>query len=139
MGLGALIRKTELRRAIEIARNEAIKLDTIKRWMHWTFIYQDGSLIEWGTNLNAVSVQNKRFGYKEGRHYIHAETVAFKRASGLLDRRKSWQLLNVRLRTTLQTGLSCPCPVCLGFIKACGCSIAYFTVENDEIARLNLC
>lgn len=92
---------------------------------HWTFIVQNGKIIEWGTNrLGDPFIK----GYSH-LSKIHSETDAFRKARGLLDLRESFDVINIRLDRSSEIRISKPCPCCHNFLKVMGCRNAYFTTE----------
>lgn len=98
------------------------------RWgffMHYSFIVQDNKLIEWGVN---------RMGdpFIKGYHkdaYIHSETDAYRKAKGLLDPKKPFEVLNIRLNKLNELRNSKPCPCCYAFIKSMGARHIYFSTD----------
>lgn len=119
--------KKEFGRAIEIAQSEYPRLAELDNpsYFHWTFVYQHNRLLDWATNRKTESC--KRFGYKTGRRYDHAEPRAIRKAWGLLDKRKRFHVFNVRLGADRQPRLARPCEICHGFLNAIGCHSCYYT------------
>jgi len=112
---------------IALAQYSAHKADTFK---HWAFIYQNGHLLEVGQNKLNDPVGLERYGYKDSRHSLHAEAVALRKAYGLLDRRKSWIMVNIRISALKQLTMAAPCSICRPFIRACGCTTCYFSING---------
>lgn len=94
-------------------------------YIHYTFIVQNGKILEWGTNR-----QGEPFikGYSH-QSKIHSETDAFRKARGLLDLREEFDVINIRLSKSGELRISKPCPCCHNFLKVMGCKRAWFTTE----------
>lgn len=115
---------------VTIARRDFTN-HTADAFRHWSFIFQNNRLLEWGRNKLNNPVGFNRFGYKNERHSLHSEAVALRKAYGLLDRRKPWTIVNIRLGAAGELRLSAPCSICRSFIHACGCTKCYFTIDGD--------
>jgi tRNA(Arg) A34 adenosine deaminase TadA len=122
--------------AIEIARRD-FPNHTADAFRHWSFIYQNKRLLEWGRNKLNNPVGFHKYGYKDARHSLHSEAIAMRKAYGLLDRRKPWTCINVRLGAAKELRIAAPCSICSSFLAACGCNKVYFTVEGN-VASMRL-
>ena len=129
---------------VDIDRCVAIAVDESKRgyskqysYSHWSFVFQNKKLLSYGRNVAKQEYLMKRFGYNRKCGGIHSETVAMRKAYGLLDRRRSWELINISLTATHTLRMSAPCPVCRSFIAACGCSICHFSII-DGFAKVTI-
>lgn len=116
--------------AVNIARKD-FHNHTADEFRHWSFIYQNKRLLEWGRNKLSDPVGLQKYGYKNARHSLHSEAIAMRKAYGLLDRRKPWTCVNVRLGAKGALRLAAPCEICRSFLTACGCSTVHFTIEGD--------
>lgn len=92
---------------------------------HYSFIIQDNKIIEWGMNRDGSPFIH---GYHDSSK-IHSEVDAFRKARGLLDPKKPFEILNIRLNKTNQLRNSKPCKCCFSFIKAMGASKIYFSTD----------
>lgn len=128
--------KKQITAAIEIARSEFPRLRALDNpsYFHWTFVYQNGELLDWSTNRKTESCT--RFGYESGRRYDHAEPRAIRKSWGLLDKRKDFSVFNVRLGVDLSCRLARPCTICYSFLEAVGCKKCFYT---DGIGVSKLC
>lgn len=108
-----------------------------KSWLHWSFVFQRNRLVEWGVNHQGEPTGYQRFGYHQGRHSVHSEVVAWRKASGLLDRRKPWGLINIRLGADGGLRMSKPCRVCEAYMRSCGCREVFYTTSTG-FSRLKL-
>jgi len=94
---------------------------------HYSFIIQKNKIIEWGTNSGGGGLNH--WGFKSNRHKIHSETRAFTRARGLLDKNKSFEVVNIRLNKLGDLRVSAPCKCCCRFLQAMDCSKIWFSTE----------
>jgi hypothetical protein len=118
-----------LNACVRIARKD-FPNHTADAFRHWSFIYQNKRLLEWGRNRLNDPVGFNRYGYKDDRHSLHSEAIAMRKAYGLLDRRKPWVLVNIRLGAAGELLISAPCTICRSFIAACGCNKCHFTIDG---------
>ncbi len=92
---------------------------------HYSFIIQNNQIVEWGTNKSG---NPNRAMYKDYQK-IHSEYSAWAKAKGIIDKSKSFELLNLRLNKSGKLMLSKPCNCCLGFLKGLNCSKIIFSTE----------
>jgi len=124
--------KRLLRDLLIQARNGLKKHPQHAHYMHWSFIIQGGHVIEWG--LNRQGDPPIHFGYHH-HSKLHSELVAYKKARGLLYP-GPFDVVNIRLNRQGLTKLSTPCATCQSWLKAVGCRQMWFSLENDEWAKL---
>lgn len=104
-----------------------------KSWMHWAFVVVNGKIVEWGTNMRGTVPTH--YGYEvkddvDSPALLHAEVVAFRRASKLLGKRlKQFDIINIRLNRRGEPRMAAPCECCYPFLKELGCHKFYFTTE----------
>jgi hypothetical protein len=79
----------------------------------------------------------KRYGYNRQCGGIHSEVAAMRRAYGIMDRRRPWQMVNISLNALHTLRISEPCTICRSFIKACGCTVCHFSI-TDGFAKITL-
>ena len=126
--------RPDLDRCLDIAEKEYSRhLQTHK---HWSFIWQGNDLIAWGRNIIGEPTRQHRYGYRSNRHGLHAEVTALNKARGLMDIRKPWAVVNIRLGADLVPTISAPCSVCYNFMKACGCKQFYYTDPYGRFVKL---
>lgn len=99
---------------------------------HFSFICQDGKIVEYGTNRSGESPIH---GYTR-RAKIHSEVDAFMKAKGILDRNKPFQIINIRLNKQNELRDSHPCPCCDSFIKSMGANKIWFTTRTGWARQL---
>ncbi len=108
-------------------------------YIHYSFIFQRNSLLDWSTNK--VAIPEVHFGYHrrlanptEGRFSglpkLHAELAAFRKTRGLIDFRKPWEIVNIRLNKIGELRLSAPCSCCFGFLKELGCVRFHYSYDH---------
>jgi tRNA(Arg) A34 adenosine deaminase TadA len=122
---------------VDIDRCVSIAVDESKRgyskqfsYSHWTFVFQNKKLLSYGRNVAKQEFLMKRYGYNRKCGGLHSEVVALRKAYGLMDRRKPWEIVNISLNATHTLRISAPCPICRSFISACGCTTYYFSITD---------
>jgi tRNA(Arg) A34 adenosine deaminase TadA len=122
--------RKDLNRCLDITAREYSR-HKAESFRHWAFIFQDNELKDWGRNTPQSSDWIRRFGYNPtDRHWFHAEVMAVRKCRGLLDFRRPWTCVNIRLDNDGKPRLSCPCPLCFNFIKSLGCNKVWFTTQT---------
>lgn len=112
-----------LRRALEKPRPPGPR----RRKFHYTFIIQSGKILAMGQNREGRALLEQ--GYDE-HQVIHAENDAWMKARGILDPKKDFQAVNLRLTRNDEMRLSAPCPCCKRFLDSLGCSEIFFTTNE---------
>lgn len=93
-------------------------------YKHYSFIFQDGVLIEWGCNRKGSPL----IGYPSyGK--IHAESDAYSKARGLLDKNTPFEIVNIRLNKSGDLKISKPCKCCFNFLINVGCKSIWYSNE----------
>jgi hypothetical protein len=93
---------------------------------HFSFIIQDNKIIEIGFNKN----QKPLPGYPEYSK-IHSENDAFRKAKGLINFSKRWDVINIKITKRGLLRLSKPCKCCFRFLSNLGCHSVVFTTGLD--------
>lgn len=114
---------------LTIAMHYLPKHTRVDGYKHFSFIIQNNKLVEWGTNRSGPPL--KMFGYAE-HQMIHSENLAYRRAKGLLDKTKKFQVINIRLNGSGELKISKPCQCCTNFLRNLGCSSIWFSQSNSE-------
>jgi len=122
-----------IKEALRIALRELP--NHIESRRHWSFIIQKGQIVEWAKNRLGEPTGMYFAGYQPGRHGLHSEVVAFQKARGLLDTRKEWGVINIRLDYSGKTVISTPCTICYAFLKACGCTKFIYTDITGQFVK----
>lgn len=94
-------------------------------YQHFCFVVQNNKIVEWSTNRPGAAVQ--MFGFMPHRHKIHAEVDAFRKAKGVLQKNKPFEVVNIRLTIGGQVRISAPCECCSRFLAAMDCKRIWFT------------
>ena len=68
--------------------------------------------------------------------YIHAEMTAYKKAKGLLNKKK-FSCVNIRLGKDAETKLSKPCHCCISWLCNVGCVEVWYSVKEDKWEKLS--
>lgn len=121
---------------ISIAKSEFRKTTDRRGFYHWSFVFQKNDLIEWAQNRPGHATYTVRYGYQEGRHTLHAEVAAFCKAAGLIDRRFSWYMINIRLLVNGALALSKPCRLCQHFLAALNCSCCWYSTNEGTFEQI---
>lgn len=125
------LKKSLFHDVLFIARKKIINHREFKHFLHFSFIIQENKVIEWGTNNKRVP--EKHNGYHRRIQDIkynpktHSEVDAWKKARGILNKRKNFQIINVRLNRLGELRNSRPCNCCYEILKALGCNSFYFS------------
>jgi hypothetical protein len=101
---------------------------------HFSFIIQNNSIIEHATNRGGGV--KPLIGYAKHQK-LHSENRVFFKAKGLLNKNKSFDVVNIRLSKKDELKISRPCKCCISFLKFLGCSTVWFTTELG-FAKLRL-
>ena len=126
------VHKTILRDCRRIAKNKLSALILNKHnFYHFSFIVQNGCIIEWGTNVNHEP--QKYFSYHsritKGRPGLHSEINAYKKARGLLQSGQTFNMINIRLSKRGGMRMSKPCRICHIILEAIGCKYCYYSTN----------
>jgi tRNA(Arg) A34 adenosine deaminase TadA len=100
-----------------------------QQWMHWAFVVQRNQIVEWATNRDGASWTARGYSSWQARH---AETEAWRRAKGVLDRMTPWEVVSIRINKQRQLRQSQPCPVCARFLTSEGCKRVWFSNSHGE-------
>ena len=103
-------------------------------WHHFCFIIQDNKLIEWGFNRRGKPLNGH--GYMP-HQMVHAENDAYKKAKGIMDKRESFEIINIRLNRRGELRNSFPCKCCMSYLKFFGCNKIWFTT-NVGFAKMEI-
>lgn len=125
------MKKSLLELMLKIARSSLPTHPQRNYFPHWTFVIQNNSLIEWATNAAGDIEHHECYKHRisSGRPKVHSELQALRRASGLLDRRRGWEVINIRLNRVGNTRLSKPCRCCYDLLCKSGCERFWYSSE----------
>lgn len=70
------------------------------------------------------------FGYSKSFGKIHSENDVYRKAKGLLDPQKPFDIVNIRLNKSGDSRISKPCPCCSAFLETVGCRNVYFSTDD---------
>lgn len=128
--------KKQLRECLRIATEYHPRHPLFNTFSHYSFIFQNNSLLGWGINVNAVPPVHfgygkrlKNFNYEDFLPKIHAELNAFNKVKGILDQRKDWTCLNIRLNKLREMKISAPCCTCSAWMRELGCKTVFFSTD----------
>lgn len=129
------MKKKLLNICLLIAKNSLPNHPRKDGYKHFSFVIQDNRIIEWGTNMSGLPLYI--FGY-QSHQMIHSENLAYKRARGLLDKNKLFDIINVRLNNNSEIKISKPCNCCLNYLKDFGCGNIWFSKSNGDFEKIKL-
>lgn len=135
----ASMKKGLIEIAIRIGLDKLFKHPELNYYPHYAFIVQGNKIIEYG--MNGSGPVPKHLGYasqltlNDADPKRHAEYEAWRKARGIMDKNKPFEVLNLRFMPSGKLKLSAPCPCCLNFLREMGCTKIYFSTETG-IAKL---
>jgi hypothetical protein len=127
------MKKSILDEALAISRRNKSKHPELEHFLHYSFIIQENKIVEFG--LNNKGVPHRHYGYhdriKDHRYSpkTHSEIAAYRKARGILDKRKNFQIVNVRINKAGDVRNSKPCSCCYAIMKALGCSRFFYSSD----------
>jgi len=125
------VKKSIFNEVLSTARRKITKHRDLGHFLHFSFVIQNNKIVEWGMNNKRIParhngyhrrVQDPGFGPK-----THSEADAWKKAKGLLDKKKCFQIVNIRLNKSGELRNSRPCECCFELLRAMGCSKFYYS------------
>lgn len=126
--------KRAINEAFRIAEQYNPKHSQINGYRHYSFVVQDSKILDWDTNSDGPPLA----GYKTYQKQ-HAENGAYFKSKHILDIRRPFDLINIRLSRAGHPRASCPCECCSAWLKKVGCRSVYFSVKNTyKLARIYL-
>ncbi len=103
---------------------------------HFSFVVQNNRILACGFNKTGPPING--FGYlKPPYGKIHSENDVYKKAHLIINKRKPFSVVNIRLIKNNEIRISKPCKCCMSFLKVVGCKEVYFSTESG-FARLVL-
>jgi hypothetical protein len=125
------MKKSLLGLSLRISREKLPLHPEIKHFLHYSFIIQNNKIVEWATNNRHHHPIH--YGYNKNNtdpDFVpkgHSEINAYKRARGLLDKDKPFDIINIRLSKKKEIRLSKPCVGCFDLLKELGCRRFYYS------------
>ena len=95
---------------------------------HFCFIVQENKIVKYGMNRTANAIPIHGFGAK--RHKIHAEIDAYHKARRILNNKKTFEVVNIRLNRQNELRSAAPCAHCTSFLAFVGCSKTFYTTNS---------
>jgi len=104
---------------------------------HFSFIIQNNTIL--GHGFNRGGGAKPLIGYKSHQK-LHSENTVYFKVKGILENRKSFEMINIRLTKQNELRISRPCECCISFLFGLGCSCVFFTTGLVEYqwAKINL-
>ena len=134
------MKKGLLKEALAIARRKQPSHPEKDRFCHYSFVVQGNQIVEYGWNHSGqpkihhgYNRQNRGQGFKPK---THAESAAYYKAKGLLDKEEPFDIINVRLSKQGELRNSRPCSWCAEFLTALGCRYFYFSSFNGSFQKV---
>jgi hypothetical protein len=121
---------------VTIAKHYLPKHSRKDGYKHFSFVIQHNKLVEWGTNKSGPPM--KMLGYQD-HQMIHSETLAYRKAKGILNKNEIFEVINIRLNARGELKIAKPCPCCTTFLKNLNCKRIWFSSSDSEIfSKINL-
>jgi hypothetical protein len=121
-------------------RQPGIRNRQAGRYVVFSYIYQGSNVIESATNLTGADgcgtarhSPDGHLGYV--RESVHSEVRCYRKARGLLNRRKSWGIIVIRIGSHGSFLLAKPCVICQAYLRSVGCAHIYYS-EPQGITKL---
>ena len=95
---------------------------------HFSFIVQDHKVLGYGENHGGF-IMNPKIQMFASYQKTHSEVAVWFKVKGLLNRMKSFELVNIRLNKDNGIKMSKPCKCCWNFMKSLGCKSFWFTTD----------
>jgi len=127
------MKKSLIHTALSIAIQKLNLHPEIDKFIHYTFVVQDNKIIEWGRNNKGMPAIH--YGYHDricDPNYgpkTHSEIDAYKKAKGLLNKSKKFEIINVRLNRNGDLRESKPCQCCYNIMRDLGCNKFYYSCD----------
>jgi hypothetical protein len=124
------MKKRIIRQSVAMARSKNTP-DLHPEWgnfHHFSFIIQKDKILEMGFNRNGPPLDG--FGYNKDFGKIHSENDVYRKAKGIIDPQKPFDIINIRLNKRGELRLSKPCNCCMNFLEIVGCRNIYFSTNN---------
>ena len=132
------MKRSLLRQALKISRDTLKTHPEYSHYMHWSFLIQKNSLIDFDTNDAGEAPifygYRKRVNWSNAKR--HSEFNVFRKGRGLLIPNKTFEIINVRLNKQGQIKNSAPCSCCVNLLTSLFlCSCVYFTTDEGIWAK----
>jgi hypothetical protein len=114
-----------LRQSLKLNQNHPEKNNG---YHHFSFLIQNNQILGYG--YNRTEKCKPLYGYKKYQS-LHSENTVYFKCKGLLQQRKSFELVNIRLSKKNILKISKPCNCCLKFLNGLGCNNVWFTTGSD--------
>lgn len=129
------MKKTILLQCVKwsLKHNTPLKHSQFDCYKHHTFVIQKNQIVEWGQNKSGAPPN-----FYKPHQKIHSEYVAYKKARGLLEKNKPFDIINVRLNKQGDLRTSKPCLCCCNFLKTMKCRNVYFSTGDNNFEKMSL-
>ena len=98
---------------------------------HYSFIVQQEKIVGFGMNRRSSPLT--LLGYPDYSK-MHSEIDAYFKVKGILEKNKSFEVVNIRLTKTNKIVMSQPCKCCYKILEKSGCSKIWFTTAIENFA-----
>lgn len=126
------MKSTILRECLVLARKRNTK--RTDRCRHYSFLVQDNKIVEAGINHKSDS----HFNWYPEYSGIHAECSVYKKAKGIMNHSRDFELVNIRLNKRGELRFSMPCAFCSRFLRLVGCKTVWFSDRNSSFSCLTV-
>lgn len=131
------MKKSLLNLALKIAKKKLSHHPEKDHFSHYSFVVQEDKILGFGMNHVGLPPVHYGYGRDEDDAYLpktHSEISAWKKIRGILDKRKPFTVINIRLNRKGEVRKSKPCRVCLDILNSLGCNKVYFTGGDNDFS-----
>ena len=118
--------------AVRLASEKLLTHPEYSCYPHYSFLVQDNKILSIGMN-NKNQVPLLHYGYHMRVDHtvpkMHAEPVAWRKGRGIINKMRSWEMINIRLNRHYKLMSAAPCEVCFNLLKSVGCHCFHYSSE----------
>lgn len=124
--------------ALRVAKSKRVN-HSQGSYAHYSFIVQNNCIIGYGVNMDGDPLIH--WGYKSNKSdptyspKIHSEINAYRKLKGLLDKNKSFEIINIRLNKLGELRNSKPCQCCSELLADLGCKKIHYSCECGFLSK----
>jgi hypothetical protein len=126
------MRKSLILEAVKVAKSKISK-HTQSSHAHYSFIVQNNCIVGYGVNQDGEPLIH--WGYKRMKEdptyspKIHSEIHAYKKNKGIMEKGKTFEIINIRLNKLGELRNSKPCKCCSTLLRDLGCIRFYYSSD----------
>ena len=129
------MKKHILIECVRLAKKKKSSHNKKIRHRHFSFIVQNNKILARGVNIPSNPPKEHGYSRYQG---IHSEIDVYKKAKGIINHNKFFEVINIRINKRGQLRNSMPCKTCYDFLKYVGCRQVHFSTSLDNFAKLRI-